>query len=113
MMTQICLFWQKFSFSYMPITLEILHTCISLHTTMPYAVFGIVSNIYTWQPYLFFHNDDDIDMPCLAKIWVFSYMPITFEIVHTCMSLYNAMAAYAVFIDSHKYFTLAAIFVQM
>ena len=33
--------------------------------------------------------------------------------LYTHMSLYNAMAAYAVFSDSHKYFTLAAIFVQM
>ena len=38
---------------------------------------------YIWPPYLW--------IPCLADIF-FLFMPITFEIVHKCVSVYNANA---------------------
>ena len=51
--------WQiyLFLFSFMPITFENVHTCISIHNTYAYEMSSDVTimNIYTWQPYLFCH----------------------------------------------------------
>ena len=42
-------------------------------------------------------------IPCLADILFFSFMPITYEIVHIYASIHNAQA-YEVLNESHKYF---------
>ena len=58
-----------------------------------------------WQSYIFFNFYDYLCILYLANISVFSsFMPTTFEIVLTCVSIHNANV-YEVFSDSHNDFT--------
>ena len=57
------------------------------------------------KPYLFFLIYDQLYSVCLADIFLFPLIiPITFEIVHTCVSLQNTNG-HEVLSDSHKYYT--------
>ena len=57
---------------------------------MPMKFKVTATNIYIWQPYFFFHIYDHLNILSLAGMFLFSLMPITLEIVHTC-ALYTVL----------------------
>ena len=57
--------------------------------------------------YLFFLIYNHICIPFLTDIFLVLIMPITFEIVHICISIQNTHA-HEVLGDSHKYFTFVS-----
>ena len=59
------------------------------------------------QPYLFLHIYNYLYILCLADMFVFSPLSITFETVHTSVSIHNANA-YKVLRDNYKYFTFGS-----
>ena len=62
-----------------------------------------VTNIYTWQPYLFCHSCDHLCISSLEDVlFKFIYTNL-FKFVHTCVSIHNANA-YDVLSDSQVYY---------
>ena len=64
-------------FLFMPISFEILHTCVYIQNTNAHEVFRWQCQIfYISKPYLFFHIYDPLNIPCLAVISTFFQMPM-------------------------------------
>ena len=86
----------------MPITFEIVHTCLSIRNSYAHVVSAI----------LFFHICDHLGVLYMTHIFdVVSFMPITSEIVHTCLSINNA-STYKVLCESQLFWILTDTFVQ-
>ena len=86
---------------------------ISYATTRKPVVFLLSSNMHMYDAFgnhIVLSYLCHLCIPCLADRFLFPlFMPINFNIIHTCISVHNTNA-YLVLCDSHKYFHLAAVF---
>ena len=85
--------WQTYLFfSLCNCLFKIVHPCVYTQNANACEVLSKSQIVYIWQPYLFFHIYEHLH----THISFFSFMPITSEIVHAWVSIYN-VNAYEVF----------------
>ena len=110
----------KYFYIWQPYFLFHIYDHLSLPTQQTYLFLKYLkvsshSHIfYIWQPRLFFHIYDYLNIPYLTGMFVFSFIPITFETVESC--IYTPVSTcnsnvHEVLSDSWKCLHVAAIFV--
>ena len=84
-------------FLFMPISFEIICTCLFIHNNNVHEMLSDIPDIFIWQPGFFFHICDHLCIPCLTDKFpgiIFCLYICKYACQCSCMHIYICMYVY-------------------